>query len=92
MPDDRSRLSLPELHEYDAWNTALRLLAMQTTIGQGLCAKYGLPEELPHRIVALLTQLNTPQEAQEPVVAQAYINLVDGIAAWHAGPRQPVAL
>jgi hypothetical protein len=58
MPDDRSRLSLPELHEYDAWNTALRLLAMQTTIGQGLCAKYGLPEELPHRIVALLTQLN----------------------------------
>jgi hypothetical protein len=31
---------------------------MQTAIGQGLCAKYGLPEELPHRIVALLTQLN----------------------------------
>ena len=90
MSDDRSRLT--ELHEYDAGNAALRLLAMQTAIGQELRAKYGLPEELPHRILALLTQLNTPQEAQERAVAQAYIKLVDGIAAWHAGPRQLAAL
>jgi hypothetical protein len=69
MSDDRSRLRLTELQEYDAWNTALRLLDMQTAIGQELRTKYDLPQELPHRILALLTQLNAPQEASERVVA-----------------------
>jgi hypothetical protein len=92
MSDDRSRLSHTELHEYDARKTALRHLAMQTAIGQELRAKCDLPQELPQRIFALLTQLDAQQEAPEQAVPQAYIKLVDGIAEWHAEPRQPATL
>jgi hypothetical protein len=51
-------LDLAERSEHDAWNTNLRLRALQAAIGEELRAHYELPRELPHRILTLLMQLN----------------------------------
>ena len=57
-------LDLAELDEWDNWEKALRLRAVQTKIGQELRAQYELPEELPHRILTLLMQLNAQQDSE----------------------------
>jgi hypothetical protein len=51
-------LELAELSEHDGWNEALRLRALQAATGQELQAFYKLPQELPHRLLTLLMQLN----------------------------------
>ena len=57
-------LDLAELDEWDNWEKALRLRAVQTKIGQELQAQYELPQELPHRLLTLLMQLNAQQDAE----------------------------
>ena len=57
-------LDLAELDEWDNWQKALRLRAVQTKIGQELRAQYELPEELPHGILTLLMQLNAQPDAE----------------------------
>jgi hypothetical protein len=51
-------LDLAELCEHDAWNQALRLRALQAAIGKELRVHFELPQQLPHRILTLLMQLN----------------------------------
>jgi hypothetical protein len=65
-------LDLAETREPDAFDKALRLRAIQTKIGQDLRAQYLLPEELPHRLLTLLMQLNAQQDgkAREATAAQ----------------------
>jgi hypothetical protein len=57
-------LDLAELHDDDALDKAVRFRAVQAKIGQELRAQYGLPRELPHRILTLLMQLNAQQDAE----------------------------
>jgi hypothetical protein len=58
-------LDLAELrNEADASDKVLRLRAIQTQIGRELRARYQLPQELPHRILTLLMQINAPQERE----------------------------
>ena len=57
-------LDLAELDEWDNWEKALRLRAVQTKIGQELRAQYELPEELPHQLLTLLMQLNAQQDSE----------------------------
>jgi hypothetical protein len=65
-------LDLAEPRDPDAFDKALRLRAIQTKIGQDLRAQYVLPEELPHRLLTLLMQLNAQQDgkAREATAAQ----------------------
>jgi hypothetical protein len=51
-------LDLAELSEHDGWNEALRLRALEASIGRELRTLYELPHKLPHRHLALLMQLN----------------------------------
>jgi hypothetical protein len=51
-------LDMAEQDEHDNWDKVIRLRAIQTEIGRALRANYGLPREVPHRILALLMQLN----------------------------------
>ena len=51
-------LDLAERSEHEAWNTNLRLRALQAAIGEELRPHYEPPQELPHRILMLLMQLN----------------------------------
>jgi hypothetical protein len=57
-------LDLAEPREPDALDKALRLRAIRTAIGRELRAQYELPQELPHRILALLIQINAPQDRE----------------------------
>ena len=57
-------LDLAERCEHDAWNTNLRLRALQAAIGEELRAQYELPQELPHQLLTLLMQLNAEQEGK----------------------------
>ena len=57
-------LDLSEPAEPDVLDKALRLLAIQTKIGQELRAQYELPEELPHPLLTLLMQLNAEQDGK----------------------------
>jgi hypothetical protein len=59
----QKRLDLAELSEHDAWNEALRLRALQATIGKEFRARYELPQGMTHQILALLIQLNEPKDA-----------------------------
>jgi hypothetical protein len=56
-------LDLAELCEHDGYNEALRLRAVETAIGEELRALFETPRRLPHRLLTLLMQLNTPSEA-----------------------------
>jgi hypothetical protein len=56
-------LDLAELCEHDAWNQKLRLRALQAAIGKELRVHYELPQQLPHRILALLMQLTGQTDA-----------------------------
>jgi hypothetical protein len=51
-------LDMAEQDEHDNWDKVIRLRAIQTEIGRALRANYGLPWEVPHRILTLLMQLN----------------------------------
>jgi len=59
----QKRLDLAELCEHSAWNEPLRLRALQAAIGQQLRAQIELPQELDHRLLTILKQLDAPQEA-----------------------------
>jgi hypothetical protein len=52
------RIDLAKLSEHDTWNEALRLRAIQAAIGEQLRVEYEPPQELPHRILTLLMQLD----------------------------------
>src|ERR1700674_2973466 len=49
---------LPRTYIMQLNSPAIRLRALQAGIGQQLRAQYELPQELPHKIVTLLMQLN----------------------------------
>src|SRR5258708_4957997 len=55
-------LDLAELDEWDNWQKALRLRAIQTEIGEGLRSSYEIPKELPDQLLTLLMQLNAQQD------------------------------
>jgi hypothetical protein len=55
-------LDLAERSEHDGWNEALRLRAIEAAIGEELRALFKPPHRLPHRLLTLLMQLNTPSE------------------------------
>jgi hypothetical protein len=75
-------LDVAERYEHDRWNETLRLRALQAAIGQELRAQYELPQDLTHRILTLLMQLNAPEEGPEEA-AQAYVKWVDCIDTHH---------
>jgi hypothetical protein len=52
-------LDSAELAERNRCNESLRLRALEAAIGQELHALYELPQELSHRMLTLLMQLNT---------------------------------
>jgi hypothetical protein len=82
----QKRLDLAELSEHDAWNQTLRLRALQAAIGKELHALYGVPRALPHRLLTLLMQLNSAQEAPEEESDsghQAYVEFVNCIIPRH---------
>jgi hypothetical protein len=51
-------LESAERSEHDGWNESLRLRALEATIGLELQAFYELPQDIPHRLLTLLMQLN----------------------------------
>jgi hypothetical protein len=55
-------LELAERSEYHGWNDALCVRALETAIGEELRARFELPHSLPHRLLALLMQLNAQRE------------------------------
>ena len=59
----QKRIGLAEISEYDTWNEALRLRALQAAIGEKLRAQYELPRELPHWALTLLMQLDGQGDA-----------------------------
>jgi len=75
-------LDVAERYEHDRWNETLRLRALQAAIGQELRAQYELPQDLTHRILTLLMQLNALEEGPEEA-AQAYVKWVDCIDKHH---------
>jgi hypothetical protein len=75
-------LDVAERYEHDRWNETLRLRALQAAIGQELRAQYELPQDLTHRILTLLMQLNAPEEGPEEA-AQAYVKWVDCMVTHH---------
>jgi hypothetical protein len=62
-------LDLAELREPYALDRVLFLRSFQMKVGQELREHYELPEELPHRILSLLMQLNAPQDAENGPIA-----------------------
>jgi hypothetical protein len=52
-------LEAAERSEHEAWNESLRLRALEAAIGLELQAFFELPQQLPHRLLTLLMQLNT---------------------------------
>jgi hypothetical protein len=57
-------LDLAELDEWDNWEKAWRVRAIQTNIGQELRAQLDLSQEMPPPILALLAQIDAPQDGQ----------------------------
>ena len=55
-------LDLAERSEHSGWNEALRLRALVAAMGQELRTIYGLPQNIPHRLLALLLQLDAQCE------------------------------
>ena len=51
-------LDLAELDEWDNWEKAWRVRAIQTNIGQELRAQLDLSQEMPPPILALLAQID----------------------------------
>src|SRR4029077_17653724 len=60
---------LAELDEWNNWEKAWRVCAIRTKIGRELRAQFNLPQEMPHRIRALLVQIDAPQDAQSGATA-----------------------
>jgi hypothetical protein len=62
-------LDLAELREPYALDKVLFLRSIQMKVGQELREHYELPQELPHGILTLLMQLNTPQDGENGAIA-----------------------
>jgi hypothetical protein len=60
-------IDLAELDEWDSWERTLRLRAIQTKLGEALRAQYILPDELPHRMLTLLMQIDAPGDGEGDV-------------------------
>ena len=46
------------------WSKAVTCRAVRTMIGQELRARYEVPQDLPHEMVALLVQLNEREQEE----------------------------
>jgi hypothetical protein len=57
-------IDLAEFDEWDNWERTLRLGTIQTKLGKALQAHYKLPEELPHRMLTLLMQIDASQDGE----------------------------
>jgi hypothetical protein len=55
-------LDLAERSEHSGWKEPLQLRAFVAAIGQELRTIYKLPENIPHRLLALLMQLDAQSE------------------------------
>jgi hypothetical protein len=55
-------LDLAELDEWDNWEKAWRVHAIQTNIGRELRVHFDLPQEMPPPILARLMQIDAPQD------------------------------
>jgi hypothetical protein len=62
-------LDLAELDVWNNWEKAWRVRAIQTNIGRELRAQFDLPQEMPHRILALLMQIGAPQDGESGAAA-----------------------
>jgi hypothetical protein len=51
-------LDLAELDEWNNWEKAWRVCAIQTNIGRKLRSQFELPQEMPPPILALLVQID----------------------------------
>jgi hypothetical protein len=56
-------IDLAERSEHGGWNEGLRVRALAAAIGQELRTIYKLPENIPHRLLALLMQLDAQSES-----------------------------
>jgi hypothetical protein len=55
-------LDLAERSEHRGWSEALRLRALVAALGQELRTIYVLPQNIPHRLLTLLMQLDAQSE------------------------------
>jgi hypothetical protein len=60
---------LAELDEWNNWERAWRVCAIRTKIGQKLRAQFDLPQEMPPPILALLVQIDAPQDGKSDATA-----------------------
>lgn len=58
-------LDLAELDEWNNWEKAWRVRAIQTNIGRELRGQFEVPQEMPPPILALLVQINAPQDGEK---------------------------
>jgi hypothetical protein len=57
-------LDLAELDEWNNWEKAWRVRAIQMKIGRELGAQLDVPQEMPDRILALLMRIDAPQDGE----------------------------
>ena len=71
-------LDLAQPREPVALDKALRLQAIQTNIRRELRAQFDLPQEMPHRILALLIQIGAPQDRESGATAGKGPSSIEG--------------
>jgi hypothetical protein len=57
-------LDLTELDEWNNFEKAWRVCAIQMKIGREIRAQLDVPQEMPHRILALLMRIDAPQDEE----------------------------
>jgi hypothetical protein len=57
-------LDLAELDEWNNWEKAWRVRAIQTNIGRELRGQFEVPQEMPPPILALLVQIDAPLDGE----------------------------
>jgi hypothetical protein len=62
-------LDLAELGEWDNWERAWRVRAIQTNIGRELRVHFDLPQDMPPPILARLMQIDAPQDGESGAAA-----------------------
>jgi hypothetical protein len=67
-------IDLAEFDEWDNWERTLSLRAIQTKLGKALRAQYKLPEELPHRMLTLLMQIDASQDREPDARSQVAVS------------------
>ncbi len=60
MTDHRPRSSYER--DWLPYTKATARSAVRTAIGQALCSRYEVPQDLPHEMLTLLLQVNAPHE------------------------------